>query len=167
MPEEEITVVNNVKLEKKTITDVDGLYQHLKGWFEEEGYKLKEIEYTDITAANGKKASEIYWEAEKDETPYIRYFIKISFNIFNATRVQIQKGNRKVGLDNCQMIIRIASKVILDPDDKLKKDLLASLLKYYHRKKIRGRIDHHVIELYKKTYSLQSEVKNFLNMYPV
>lgn len=166
----DIVIVDNIKIKRKTIFDLARFYKFIKYWMDDNGFFIgegpfNEYRYIDKTEARGKHL-EIFWEGEKAFSDYFIHKMKISFLVLGLTEVEIQKGAKKLKLDSADVEIRITGALITDAKNSYKDSPFSKIIqKIYENIIIKKRMDEYKRLVYEKTYSLQDEIKKFLDMY--
>lgn len=170
----EIIVVENIKIKRKTILDLTRFYKFVRYWMDDNGFfkelpagAFKETKYVEKTEPGGKHL-EIFWEGEKNFSDYFTHKLTVSYLILGWNKVEIQQGNKKLKLDDVDIEIRISGILVTDTDPKnFFKDTPFSkfIQKIYETLIVKKRLEKYKIEVYNKTYALQDEIKKFMDMY--
>jgi hypothetical protein len=161
-----INIVPSIKIKKKSIFSMDELYKNIKQWFDYEGYgdeKKSFMEEKYVERIKGdSKLLEIQWEAQKNETEYITFVIRIGFFVLGLKDAEIEIGGKKMGTQKGEVEMRIKSYIITDKKNKWNSKFMQKLYEEYI---IKDRMEDYKTELYSKTYSLHDEIKNYLEMH--
>ena len=162
----EFDIVPTLKIKRKGVFDLEGLYLMVRGWLDINGLfnNLKETEYTERTMPFGKEL-EVNWDTYYDVSSYVKFKIKISFMAVGLSKVEIQKGHKKIPRDKGSIEVKLEGKVIYDPDDKYKKNIFTFRFILPYEIKMKKRLDAYKLELYKRIYALHKEIKLYLDMH--
>lgn len=162
----EFEIVPAIKIKRKGVFNLSGLYEMMEDWLDFNGLSdnLKETEYIEKTTPGGKEIA-ISWETYFDVNSYVRFKIKITFNVIGLIEVELQKGHKKVKRNKGTVEIKIEGKVVYDPEDKYKKNIITFPFMWFYELKMKNRLEGYKLELYKKLYTLQKEIKIYLDMH--
>lgn len=166
----EITIADKIKIKRKTIVDLTRFYKFVRFWLGDKGFfktdgAINEYRYVDKTEPGGKHL-EIFWEGEKKFSDYFSHKIKVSFLVLGLNKVEIQRGNKKLKLDDCDVEIRITGALVTDRGNSYKDTPFQKLIqKIYEGIIVNKRIEKYKVEVYDKTFTLQDDIKKFLDMY--
>ena len=157
-------IVHNIKFKQKVILDLTELYKHMDRWFKLYGYDMFETEYRDSEEENGKHL-EIKWYADKKESDYIKFVIKVHFLILGLVDVEIEREGIKTKAQKCEVEIKFDCYLEKDYDDKWSAPVQRFLREIYDRLIIKKRIEQHEQMINTELYNLIDEVKAFLNVH--
>ena len=161
-----ISIVPTIKLKRKAIFSMDDLYKNVKHWFDYEGYgdqtkSFIEEKYVERMKGDSKLL-EIQWEAQKNETDYVTFVIRIGFFVLGLKDAEIEVGGKKIGTQKGEVEMSIKSFILTDRKKRWNSKLMQNL---YEKYIIKDRIEDYKTDLYSKTYSLHDEIKNYLEMH--
>lgn len=107
------------RIRYKGVFDWPGLYKAMKDWFKERDYEpLLEKRYKHKIRAGGFAEIEVNWDCWRDETEYVRDFVKVYFHIWDYKEVDVIKNNKKMKLAKGRMLIEIEPSLVLDYEDR-------------------------------------------------
>ncbi|MDD5331646.1 MAG: hypothetical protein PHE43_02395 [Candidatus Nanoarchaeia archaeon] len=165
---ERIEIASGLKVRRVGIIDLGDFYRDLKRWFDFNGYadegsggkKFDELSYKETKMPGGALKIELVWEGRKEETPFITYVISIVWLLIAVTDVEVVIDNKKLKKQKGDFELRISS--YIDKHYTEKRGLFKSLFEKFIAKKT---IEDHKREVYDKTYSLQSYIKEYFDQY--
>jgi len=140
------------------------LYAFCFDWLKDNGYKIKENEYTEKITGFGKELI-IDWEASQKVTDYFRYLIKVRWHILGMIDAEIEKEGKKVSTNKGEVKITIEG--ILEKDYEKKwedKPIWKFLRGIYEKYIIRTTIDEYEDRIRDDAKQYVSEIKSFLQL---
>src|SRR3989344_7791380 len=92
-------VVPKIKVRCKGTFDLNQLYKDMKHWLDFQGYgghkeSFHENLYVERVQGDSKQL-EVEWSAQKNETDYIAFNIKLTIMVLGMKDVEVEIGNRK------------------------------------------------------------------------
>lgn len=159
----DIKILEGQRIRLQGVVDFPELYTSMKHWLEDMGYaeeKNLETKYIDKTKPDGKKQLEISWHGEKKVSEFFTYNIDTTILTLGMEDVEVQENGVKVKRQKAFFEIRVTS--YIKSTDKW--DELKGLKKFYNEMIIRKRINVYIEELYKKSTSYFSFIKEFMGL---
>ncbi len=159
-----IDILKSQKIRFVGTVEFPELYKYMKLWLEDNGFikdqRNFEKKYTEKMKADGKKQLEIAWESQKSVSEFFEYHIDVTILALAMGDVEIQQEGIKKKVQKGDFEIRVSSYL----KSTSRWDNLKGIQKLYHEMFIRKRIDLYLEELYKKSTSFQSFIKDFLGL---
>ncbi len=143
--------------------DFNYLYTSMKNWMVDMGYaddNTLEKKYIDRVKPGDVKQLEIDWHGEKKKSEFFTYNIDATFLIMQMSKIEVPQGDIKKKMYKGTFEIRLYSYI----KSTSKWDELKGIQKLYHEMFIRKRLDVYIEELYKKSTSFHSFIKEIIGL---
>lgn len=139
--------------------DLREFYTWLKRWFEFNGFFHDNFEkfYEERTLPKGKELH-IRWVGKKKANPYFTYYIEVIWLVVGLNSVEVPMGDKKRKIDQGDFELRFGAYL----EKKGPENILRKIYDTFVIKKI---ITQHRHALYDKFYSMQNDVKSYLDQY--
>jgi|SRR3989344_1283230 len=163
---DEVKVVDKLKIKWEGVFNLNDLYIKIKEWLDYEGYgdeksNFKEVFYTERVKPSGK-AYEIVWKGEKKTSDYFGRVITLSYQLLGINTVEVQSDGKKLKLQKGTITLELSTSLIKNRQGKWPKD--SWMKKIYERYVVKKRMNDYLLDIYNQSYSLQNEIKNYLNL---
>ena len=160
-----VTVVPKLKIRHIGVVNMTELYKNMKYWLDYQGYgnhkeTFKENKYIERIKGDSK-ILEISWTAQRNESDYVAYVIKVGFFVLGLTDIEVEVEGRKVKSQKGDIQVYISSELVTDRKNNWNSSIMQYIYENFIAKK---RIEDYMIDLYSKTYSFQDEIKVYLNL---
>lgn len=156
--------VYNQSIKQKGYWNFTELYNFCFGWLEDEGYSLKEKEYTEKVSAAGKEVI-LKWEASKKITDYFKNLIEVNWHILGMKDAEIEREGKKESTNKGEVKITIKANIVRDYEDSWEKKPLWKFMRgIYEKYIIRTTIEEYEDRLESKAKTFVSEIKTFLQI---
>lgn len=163
---EEKDLMEPLRIQYKGFFDYDGLYKLLRDWLKSHDYKIFEKVFKEKPAVHFGTETELTWEADRKETPFIKYFIKFSIVVSDKVDAEVIKGGVKRSLSKGRIEIIATPSLIYDWQNQFKKGIFPLARKFLWKKVLFREWDSkHSDKLADQIKLLGEDVKKFLNMY--
>ncbi len=140
------------------------LYGFIFGWLRDNGYSVKESEYTEKNSDFGKEIS-LSWEANKKVTDYFKNVISLRWSILGMNDVQIERAGKVEKTNKGEVKIEISADLVKDYDDKWETTMFNKMLRgFYDNYIIRSTTDEYEGRASGDARELVSQVKSFLEL---
>jgi hypothetical protein len=140
------------------------LYNFCFNWLEDEGYSLKEKEYTEKATPAGKEIV-IRWEAKKGVTDYFDNVIEVNWKILGMKDAEIEREGRKESTNKGEVKVDIKANLVRDKENQWENKPLWRVLRgIYEKYIIRTTVNEYEDRLEKKVKKYVSEIKAFLQI---
>ena len=150
------------KINHEGIFDYKDLYRFMYTWLTDYEYFIEEKVYTEKAKPEGKEV-EIHWIARRKISDYFRFILKIDWNIFGMTSVEIVKDNIKVKANKGRIEIKITAFLEKDYENKWETSSFLKFLRgVYDRFIIKGRIENYEDKVAEELDELVAQTKAFL-----
>ena len=158
-----VTPSRGIKVRMKGIVDMPELYKFMKRWLEDKGFaKDESLEKKYVERIKGNtKQTEIIWECGKTISDYVKYKIRVTFLLMGISETELDQEGKKIKLMKGDFIIEISGYV---EEGSESWESLGPLTRIYEKLIGKSRINNHKIDLYKKIYSFQEAIKEFVGL---
>jgi len=150
----------------KGLFDYDALYNMMVRWLKARRYWFHETVYKHKVPSPYGAEQEIAWEADKKINDYIRYWMNISWHLWDINEVEVIKDGEKKTLTNARVEILIGGTVEVDYEKRLQRNrawiAIADIFYKYFLKEDIESIHHDT--LYYRIYRLHALIKEHLGM---
>ncbi len=155
-----------MNIKYRGVFDFDGLYRMMVDWFENQGYEFQETTYKHKVPSPMGAEQELGWFAWRKVNAYVKYWVKISFHIWDMKEVEVIRDGKKKKMLSARMHIEFSGYVELDwqktfSGNKFLVALQDWMNKYVLHKTITGTWED---ELYYRIHKLFYLTKQYLNM---
>lgn len=162
MPEK--SEVYNQKIKQKGFFNYAELYNFCFSWLEEEGYNIKEKEYTEKVGGAGKEII-IKWEAKKGVTDYFENVFELNWHILGLKDAEIEREGKKESTNKGEVEIKISANLVKDKESRWEdKPLWKFLRGVYEKYIIRTTVNEYENRFEDKAKKYVSEIKAFLQI---
>jgi len=152
------------KLKQKGYWDYAELYNFCFNWLKDEGYKIKEKEYTEKVSGAGKEIV-LKWEASKGITDYFNNIIVAEWHIFGMKDAEIEQDGKKVSTNKGEVEIIIKATLERDYENRWEdKPFWKFLRGIYEKYVIRTTVDQYEDDLEDKVKEYIRNIKAFLQI---
>jgi hypothetical protein len=156
--------VLNDSIKQKGYFNYADLYNFCFNWFEDEGYNVKEKEYTEKVSSFGKEIV-IKWEAKKGVTDYFENLFEIKWHILGMKDAEIEREGKKESTNKGEVKIVIKANLTKDKENRWEEKPLWKFLRgIYERYIIRTTVTQYEDRLEDKAKKFVSELKAFLQI---
>jgi len=140
------------------------LYNFCFNWLKDEGYKLKEEEYTEKITSFGKEII-LKWEASKKITDYFKHVIKVEWHILGMKDAEVEQDGKKVSTNKGEVKITIKATLVRDYEERWEDRPFYKFLRgVYEKYIIRETREEYESDLENKAKEYIKEIKAFLNL---
>jgi hypothetical protein len=151
-------------LKEKGFFNFSELYNFCFNWLEDEGYNVKEKEYTEKVGGAGKEII-IKWEAKKGVTDYFENMFELDWQILGLKDAEIERDGKKETTNKGEVKIKIKANLVKDKESKWEEKPLWKFLRgTYEKYIIRTTVNKYEEKLEDKAKSFIGEVKAFLQI---
>ncbi len=158
------TSVYKESIKKVGFWNYKDLYSFSFGWLKDNGYGVKENEYTEKASDFGKEII-IVWEASRKVTDYFKNTITIKWHILGMNDAQIERAGRTEKTNKGEVKLDFSADMVKDYDEKWEdkpvKVFMRGIYDNYINKKIS---DQHEDRLKDDIKELINQVKAFLEL---
>ena len=160
-----IDFLKEERIQFEGIFDLKELYKHAHDWLEWRKYDIEEKKYKEKVKPTGKEL-EIKWEATRDIDEYTQFLIKVKWQIFGLTDVEVQKEGKKVKMNKGEVNVYVTAALVLDWKDKWEeRPFLKFLQSFFEKYLYKGTLDRLKSEIWKEGWEFFNEIKAFLHLY--
>lgn len=147
------------------VVQFDEFYRFCYRWLVDEmGLYMTEKKYKEQIAGNAKNL-EIIWIGFKDVTDYFRFEIEIQFRIFNLTKVEMTKDNKKIKTNKGLIKMKTKGNLVRDYKGKFEKTAFQKFLRsIYEKWVIPARIEEYEGKLAEEAEEFISQAKSYLDL---
>ncbi|OIO40258.1 hypothetical protein AUJ10_03725 [Candidatus Pacearchaeota archaeon CG1_02_31_27] len=146
------------------IFDFKDAYTFLSNWFIDEDYVLEEEKYTEKVGESGKYV-EVKWNAWKKISDYFKFEIKVKWEIFNMTTVEIEKGGKKIKLNKGGNEVDFKGYLVRDWENKWETTPWKKFMRsVYDRFIIRARLEDYEFEVLEETKEAVEQLKAYFSL---
>jgi len=154
--------VFSTKLKYTGIWDFKQVYRFVYDWLSDNGYTLKETNYSEKIKPDGKEI-ELKWEAKRKISDYFQFLIKADWLILGMTETEVQKEGVKMKMNKGYLEIKFSAILVKDYEHRWENTALIKFLRgVYDRYIIKGRIDGYKDKLMAEIDELIAQTKAFL-----
>jgi len=140
------------------------LYNFCFNWLKDEGYKLKEKEYTEKITSVGKEII-LKWEASKKITDYFKQVMKVEWHILGMKDAEIEQEGKKVSTNKGEVKITVKAELVRDYEERWEDRPFYKFLRgVYEKYVIRATKEEYENNLEDKAKDYLKEIKAFLNL---
>ena len=143
-------------IKKKGFWNYTELYNFTFGWFKDNGYSIKEKEYTEKLTDVGKEIV-IKWSAERKWTEYFKSVITVDWHILTMQKAEIEREG--------QIEKTNKGEVKLTCEGSLEKDYEDKWADKPHNKLLRGIYDKYIMRTTNEQYEdkVKEDFKEFIS----
>ncbi len=165
MPKKE-TIFKEAEIKiKKAVFPLKELYQHMKDWFDDEGFDVTEKKYQEKIKPSGREI-EIKWECTKEIDEYSMYVIKLTYKTIGINDIKIKQEGQDVKMQTGELSVKVTAELVLDYNEKWEQHPFVKLLQSFYEKYLyAGTITTMKNELWDKAWKCHKEIKSYLNLY--
>jgi len=150
------------KINHDGIFDYKEVYRFMYTWLTDFDYFVEEKTYTEKAKPEGKEV-EIHWIARRKISDYFRFILKIDWNIFGMTSVEVVKDNIKVKANKGRLEIKVTAFLEKDYENRWENTAFVRFLRgMYDRFIIRNRIEDYEDKIAEELDEIVSQTKGFL-----
>jgi len=150
------------KINHDGIFDYKEVYRFMYAWLTDFEYFVEEKTYTEKAKPEGKEV-EIHWIARRKISDYFRFVLKVDWNIFGMTSVEVIKDNIKIKANKGRIEIKVTAFLEKDYENRWEKTSFLKFLRgVYDRFVIYGRIENYEDKIAEELDELTSQTKAFL-----
>ena len=140
------------------------LYNFCFNWLKDEGYKLKEKEYTEKITSFGKEII-LKWEASKKITDYFKHVIEVKWHILGMKDAEVEQEGKKIATNKGEVGIEIKATLVRDYENRWEDRPFYKFLRgVYEKYIIRATREEYEGDLEDKAKEYLKEIKAFLNL---
>jgi hypothetical protein len=156
--------VYSQSIKQKGFWNFTELYNFCFDWFGDEGYEVKEKEYTEKVSNLGKEII-LKWEASKKVTDYFKNSIEVNWHILGMKDAEIERDGKKESTNKGEVKITIKANIVRDYEENWEKKPSWKFMRgIYEKYIIRTTIDQYEERLTNKVKTLIGEIKAFLQI---
>lgn len=150
------------KINHEGIFDYKDVYRFMYTWLTDFDYFVEEKTYTEKAKPEGKEV-EIHWIARRKISDYFRFILKIDWNIFGMTTVEVVKDNIKVKANKGRLEIKVTAFLEKDYENRWENTAFVRFLRgMYDRFIIRNRIEDYEDKVAEELDEIVAQTKGFL-----
>ena len=152
------------KVSHSGIFDFGGFYKYAHDWFEDEGYGVVEVKYTEKVAGNTRN---IYmeWHANKKFSDYYKVQFKMRWWVDNLAEVEVEIDGEKKKLNKGVITLEIKGELIKDPDSKWDVNpFLQFMRQIYQKYVIPQKLENMELKLLSDGQTFKDELKAYLEL---
>jgi len=165
MPEEK-HIIEPIKIRYRGFYDFEKVYQYLRGWLSGHGYKLHEKVFKEKPATHMGKETELDWDAERKETPFIKYYFGFKMIFGDREGIEIVQNGEKKSSDKGKVEIIITPRIEYDWQQRYKSKFAKALLTILWKKILYNEWKmKHEGKLQQQLSNLSEDLKKYLNMH--
>ena len=162
------------EIEYEDVFHLKNLYKRIYDWFISEGWRAAdtgepkdfEVLYSDRTRGEATE-HHMWWRAYKDQSRFIRYFLKVDIQTLNMRKTEVIHKGHKFGTNRGDVIIRVVSYVQIDYNNEWEKHPVLKYFKdIFRRRMYLDNIQKEKRDLYLSTYRLHTTIKQYLQFKP-
>ena len=109
-------VVDHLKLEYRGVFNIREMLSGLGRWMKENPYEKGGDYMSEQHTAHGKCIEYTYWPWKKETYPYVRLYMKVRILIYDAKKVDVLVGKKKMTLDHGRILIYLDGLLDYDHD---------------------------------------------------
>jgi len=151
--------VGGQKIRHVGYLDLGDFYTWMQRWFEFNGYFHPNFErfYEERTGPRGKELH-IRWKGVKKQNPYFTYNIEVIWLLVGVNEVEVPMGDKKRKIQKGDFELRFGAYL----EKKGEANVFRKIYEYFIISKT---IEEHKAKLYEKFYTLQDEIKAYLDQF--
>jgi hypothetical protein len=150
------------KINHDGIFDYKEVYRFMYTWLTDFDYFVEEKTYTEKAKPEGKEV-EIHWIARRKISDYFRFVLKVDWNIFGMTTVEIVKDNIKIKANKGRLEIKVTAFLEKDYENRWENTAFLRFLRgVYDNFIIRQRIEDYEDKIAEELDELVAQTKAFL-----
>lgn len=154
--------IAEAKINHDGIFDYKEVYRFMYTWLTDYQYFVEERVYTEKAKPEGKEV-EIHWIARRKISDYFRFILKVDWNIFGMTSVEVVKDNIKVKANKGRIEIKVTAFLEKDYEHRWENTAFAKFLRtMYDKFLIRNRIEDYEDKIALELDEIVSQTKAFL-----
>ena len=151
-------------IKQKGYWNFSDLYNFCFDFLKDEGFSIKETQYTEKISAAGKEII-IEWEASKDVTDYFKNLIKVKWHILNMKDAEVERDGKKETTNKGEVKFTIEALLEKDPENVWEKRPFYKFMRsIYEKYIIRTTIDQYEDRLKDIIQRYIGEIKSFLQL---
>lgn len=140
------------------------LYAFCYNWLKDNGYDVKETEYTEKLSNDGKEV-EIKWEAVKDVTDYFQNKIELKWHILRMQDAEVEIEGKKKKTNKGEVKLTFTISLVKDYEKRWEQNPFYKFLRgVYDKYIIRTTIDQYKDRLKDKADSFIEDTKAFIRL---
>ncbi|MCK5449810.1 hypothetical protein KAI32_03015 [Candidatus Pacearchaeota archaeon] len=152
------------KLKQKGHWNYVELYNFCFEWLKDEGYRVKEKEYTEKSSNFGKEII-LIWEASKKVTDYFKNVIEVKWHILGMNDAEVEQDGKKIKTNKGEVGITIKAILVRDYEERWEDRPIWKFLRgVYEKYIIRTTVDEYEDDLEDKAKEYLREIKSFLQI---
>jgi hypothetical protein len=153
------------KLDHSGVFDFPAFYSFCHGWLKYEEYFVVEEEYAEKVSGNAREMV-IKWNASKTLTDYFKIEIKIKFEIYGLTDVEVEMDGKKKKMNKALVKMEIRGTLIKDPGSNWEgKPWYRFMREAYDKYIIPKRVDDLGEKVANDVRAFKEEIKSYLELY--
>lgn len=151
-------------VKKKGFFSYSDLYGFCFSFLKNNGYSVKEKEYTEKASDFGKEIM-IDWEGARKVNDYFKNVIYVKWHILGLNDAEVERGGRKEKTNKGELKLTISADLVKDYEDRYEKTPLSKMLRgIYDKHIIRETTEDYEGRLVDVVVEMVQEVKAFLDM---
>jgi len=151
-------------IKKKGYYNFIDFYTFCYSFLKNEGYKVKENEYTEKMSDFGKELL-IDWEAEKEVNDYFKNVIYVKWHILGQNDAEVERDGKKEKMNKGEIKVVISADLVKDYEDRWEKSPFKKFLRgIYDKNVIRTTTVEYEDRLTEKAVEFTQQVKAFLEL---
>ena len=152
------------KLKQAGYWNYKDLYSFCFDWLKDEGYNVKEQEYTEKLSSFGKEII-LKWEASKKVTDYFKNVIEVKWHVLGMKDAEVEQDGKKVSTNKGEVGIVIQATLVRDYEERWEdKPIWKFLRGIYEKYVIRTTVDEYEGNLEEKAREYLKDIKAFLQI---
>ena len=160
-----IDFLKEERIQFEGIFDLKELYKHAHDWLAWRKFDIAENKYKEKIKPTGKEI-EAEWEITRDIDEYSQFKIKVKWQAFAITDIEVQREGGKVKMNKGEVNIYVSAALVLDRQDKWEETPFVKFMQSFFEKYLyKGTIDRLKAEVWKIGWEFFNELKAFLHLY--
>jgi hypothetical protein len=169
-----VVQVSEFELEYDNVFHMKNLYVLVHDWLLHEGFVAPdtgddkyESLYFQKVLGDGNVEHHIWWRAcsAPDDSDYIKHFIRFDFQTLYLSSKKVDVGGKKYPTNSGDVIMRCSTYLVLDYNRKWRDHKYLKLIhRWFIQRIYRSRIESERKELWKLSYELQNNIKQYLKL---
>ena len=152
------------KLKQTGYWNYTELYNFCFDWLKDNGYKLKEKQYTEKVSSFGKELI-IEWEASKKVTDYFKNTITMKWHVLGMKDTEVEQDGKKISTNKGEVGIDFTGTLVKDYEEKWEgKPFWKVMRGVYEKYIIRSTIDEYADDLEDDVKDMIKDTKAFLQI---
>jgi len=152
------------KLKQKGYWNYADLYNFCFNWLKDEGYDLKENEYTEKLSSFGKELV-IKWEAEKKITDYFKNVVEVEWHVLGMKDAEVEQDGKKVSTNKGEVKLTIRANLVRDYEERWEDKAIWKMMRgIYEKYVIRTTTKEYEDDLEDKAKEYLRDIKAFLQL---